>query len=134
MREKARCYRKLWKKPITIHKLGKGDMALTFSKGIQVRQILVALLILSVIAFFHKSINSIIPFQFQLVVYGLVPWMLAGWICKQNVNGKRLDRFFLGYFKFLYYRRYSYSSNKAVYQPQMKKKQSYGQYEVKIDD
>lgn len=109
-------------------------MALTFSKGIEVRQILVALLILSVIAIFHKSINSIIPFQFQVVVYGLVPWMLAGWICKQNVNGKRLDRFFLGYFKFLYNRRYSYSNNKAVYQPQMKKKQSYGQYEVKIND
>ncbi|WP_157831183.1 TcpE family conjugal transfer membrane protein [Bacillus sp. BA3] len=134
MREKARCYRKLWKKPITIHKLGKGEMALTFSKGLEVRQIVVALLILSVIAIFHKSINSIIPFQFQLAVYGLVPWFLAGWICNLRLDGKRLDRAILGYLKFLHNRRYSYSSNKAVYQPQMKKKQSYGQYEVKTND
>lgn len=125
VRDKAYCYRKLWRKPITIHKLGKGDVSLTFSKGIEVRQIIVALLFFIILLQFRNVINGFLPSAFTASVYILIPSFLSIWICKQNVNGKRLDRFFLGYFRYLYNRRFSYSSGKAVYKRQMQEKQSY---------
>lgn len=132
--EKAYCYRKLWRKPITIHKLGKGDMALAFSKGLEVRQIIVALLIFAFFLLFRKQINLIVGGMWRTAFYALIPWLVAGWLVKKNVDGKRLDRYILGSLSFFYNRRFSYSSFKPVYDPQMERPQSYEKFEVIIDD
>jgi len=113
---------------LKIWKIGKGDKSLVFSKGIEIRQIIVAVLIFGFLFLFRGSINQILPTTLQLAFYAVLPWMIAGAICRSKLDGKRLDRFFIGYFRYLYNKRFSYSSHKPVYQPQMKKAQSYERF------
>lgn len=128
MREKAHCYRKFWRKPITIHKLGKGDVSLTFSKGVEIRQLFVGFLILLILLLFKDFINPYIPGMFKVGFYVAIPFLLSGWIFKSNKSGKRMDRYFFGLIRYSYNRKYSYSSGKAVYRKQLDFKQSYSQF------
>jgi hypothetical protein len=113
---------------LKIWKIGKGEKSLVFSKGIEIRQIIVALLIFGIFFLFRGSINQLLPTALQLAFYAVLPWLISGAICRSKLDGKRLDRFFIGYFRYLYNKRFSYSSHKPVYQPQMKKAQSYEQF------
>src|SRR4051794_13244874 len=112
--QKAYCYRRLWRKPITIHSLGGGSKSWTFPKGIEVRQVFVALLIFALLFMFRQQINSIIGGGWTLAFYLGIPWFLSGWLVKKNVQGKRFDRYLLGTMLFFYKRRFSYSSFKPV--------------------
>ncbi|HER2169557.1 TPA: hypothetical protein VJS58_001850, partial [Streptococcus pyogenes] len=103
--------------PLKIWKIGKNEKSLVFSKGIEIRQIMVALVLFSVFFLFRGSINRVLPTTLQLAFYAVLPWMIAGAICRSKLDGKRLDRFFIGYFRYLYTKRFSYSSHKPVYQP-----------------
>ena len=76
---------------------------------------------------FRGYINAFIPRMFQFVVYALIPWFIAGWIVKSNVEGKRLDRYIIGSLLFLQRRKMTYSSFKPIHKPQMKK-QSYQKF------
>jgi hypothetical protein len=114
---------------LKIWKIGKGEKSLVFSKGIEVRQILVAFLLFGLLFLFRGRINQILPTTLQLAFYVVLPWMIAGAICRSRLDGKRLDRFFIGYFRYLFNKRFSYSSHKPVYQPQMKKEQSYERFQ-----
>ncbi|KMY41487.1 TcpE family conjugal transfer membrane protein [Peribacillus loiseleuriae] len=125
MRAAAYSYRKFFKYPLKIWKIGKSEKSLVFSKGIEIRQIIVSLFLFGVFFLFRGSINQVLPTTLQLAFYAVLPWMIAGAICRSKLDGKRLDRFFIGYFRYMYNRRFSYSSHKPVYQPQMKKAQSY---------
>lgn len=129
MRSAAYSYRKFFKYPLKIWKLGKGETSLVFSKGIEIRQIIVAVLILGFLLLFRDSINQILPATLQLAFYAVLPWVVAGAICRCRLDGKRLDRFFIGYFRYLLTKGFSYSSHKPVYQPQMKKAQSYERFQ-----
>ncbi|PAL08018.1 MULTISPECIES: TcpE family conjugal transfer membrane protein [Peribacillus] len=129
MRSAAYSYRKFFKYPLKIWKIGKNEKSLVFSKGIEIRQIMVALVLFSVFFLFRGSINQVLPTTLQLAFYAVLPWMIAGAICRSKLDGKRLDRFFIGYFRYLYTKRFSYSSHKPVYQPQMKKAQSYERFQ-----
>ncbi|MGM0867584.1 MAG: TcpE family conjugal transfer membrane protein [Bacillota bacterium] len=128
MRSEAYSYRKFFKYPLKMWKVGKGEKSLVFSKGIEIRQILVAALIFGVLFLFRNSINQLLPTTLQLAFYAVLPWMMAGAICKSRLDGKRLDRFFMGYIRYVFTKRFSYSSQKCVYQPQMKKAQSYERF------
>jgi hypothetical protein len=128
LRSAAYSYRKFFKYPLKIWKIGKGEKSLVFSKGIEIRQIIVAILIFGIFFLFRGSINQLLPTALQLAFYAVLPWLIAGAICRSKLDGKRLDRFFIGYFRYLYNKRFSYSSHKPVYQPQMKKAQSYEQF------
>lgn len=128
MRSAAYSYRKFFKYPMKIWKIGKGEKSLVFSKGIEIRQIIVAVLIFGFFFLFRGSINQLLPTTLQLAFYAVLPWMIAGAICRSKLDGKRLDRFFIGYFRYLYNKRFSYSSHKPVYQLQMKKAQSYERF------
>jgi hypothetical protein len=128
LRPAAYSYRKFFKHPLKVYNLGKGSRAIVFSKGIEIRQIIVSILIFGVFFLFRESINGVLPTTLQLAFYAVLPWMIAGAICRCNLDGKRLDRFFSGYFRYLYNKRFSYSSHKPVYQPQMKKVQSYERF------
>jgi len=128
LRSGAYNYRKFFKYPLKIWKIGKGEKSLVFSKGIEIRQIIVAVLIFGLLFLFRGSINQLLPTTLQLAFFAVLPWMIAGMICRSKLDGKRLDRFFIGYFRYLYSKRNSYSSHKPVYQPQMKKAQSYEQF------
>jgi TcpE family len=108
--------------------VGKGEKSLVFSKGIEIRQIIVAVVIFGFFFLFKGSINEVLPTTLQLAFYAVLPWIIAGAICRSRLDGKRLDRFFIGYFRYLYHKRFSYSSDKPVYQPQMKKAQSYERF------
>jgi hypothetical protein len=114
---------------LKIWKIGKGEKSLVFSKGIEIRQILVAVLIFGCLFLFRGSINQFLPTALQLAFYAVLPWLIAGTICRSRLDGKRLDRFFIGYFRYLYNKRFSYSSDKPVYQPQMKTAQSYERFQ-----
>jgi TcpE family len=129
LRTDAYSYRKFFKYPLKIWKLGKGEKSLVFSKGIEIRQIIMTVLIFGFLFLFKDSINHILPTTLQLAFYAVLPWLIAGGICKSRLDGKRLDRFFIGYFRYLFTKRYSYSSQKSVYQPQMKKAQSYERFQ-----
>lgn len=128
MRSGAYNYRKFFKYPLKIWKIGKGEKSLVFSKGIEIRQIIVTVLIFGLLLLFRGSINQLLPTTLQLAFYAVLPWMIAGMICRSKLDGKRLDRFFIGYFRYLYSKRYSYSNHKPVYQRQMNKAQSYEQF------
>lgn len=128
MRGKAHCYRKFWRKPLTIHKLGKGDVSVTFSKGLEIRQIVVGFLFFLILICFRGFFNQYISGMFVLAFYTLIPFFLAKFICGMNIEGKRLDRFFLGLIRYMYNRKYSYSSGKAVYRKQLDKAQSYSEF------
>jgi hypothetical protein len=125
LRQGAYSYRKFFKYPLKIWKIGKGEKSIVFSKGIEIRQIIVALFLFGVLFLFRGSINQLLPSSLQLAFYLVLPWMVSGAICRSKLDGKRLDRFFAGYFRYLYNKRFTYSSQKYVYQPQMKKAQSY---------
>jgi hypothetical protein len=129
LRSGAYSYRKIFKYPLKIWKIGKSDKSLVISKGIEIRQIIVAVLIFGFFFLFRGSINQILPTTLQLAFYAVLPWMIAGAICRSRLDGKRLDRFFIGYFRYLYNKRFSYSSDKPIYQPQMKKAQSYERFQ-----
>lgn len=129
MRPAAYSFRKFFKYPLKLWKIGKGDFAFTFSKGVEIRQIIVTTIIFGVLFLFRERINQVLPTTLQLAFYVVLPWMIAGAICRLKKDGKRLDRFFIGYFRYLYNKRFSYSSHKPVYQPQMKKAQSYEKFE-----
>jgi hypothetical protein len=128
LRSAAYSYRKFFKYPLKIWKIGKGEKSLVFSKGIEIRQIIVAVLIFGIFFLFRGSINQLLPTTLQLAFYAVLPWLIAGAICRSKLDGKRLDRFFIGYFRYLYNKRFSYSNHKPVYQQQMKKAQSYEQF------
>ncbi|WP_445491560.1 TcpE family conjugal transfer membrane protein [Niallia sp. 03133] len=128
MRPASYSYRKFFHYPLKIWKIGRGDKSLVFSKGIEIRQILLAALLLGVLLLFRASINAVLPKTLQLAFYLILPWMIAGGITRSKLDGKRLDRFFLGLFRYLYNKRYSYSSDKPLYQPQMKQVQSYEKF------
>jgi TcpE family len=128
LRSEAYSYRKFFKYPLKIWKIGKGEKSLVFSKGIEIRQIIVAVLIFGFLFLFRGEINQVLPTTLQLAFYAVLPWLMAGAICKSRLDGKRLDRFFIGYFRYLFTKRFSYSSHKPVYQPQMKKAQSYERF------
>jgi TcpE family len=128
LRSAAYSYRKFFKFPLKIWKIGKGEKSLVFSKGIEIRQILVSVLIFGFFFLFRGSINKVLPTTLQLAFYAVLPWMIAGAICRSQLDGKRLDRFFMGYFRYLLTKRYSYSSHKPVYKPQMKKAQRYERF------
>ncbi|WP_408008243.1 TcpE family conjugal transfer membrane protein [Pseudalkalibacillus sp. A8] len=129
LRSGAYNYRKFFKYPLKIWKFGKGDKSLVFSKGIEIRQIIVAVFLFGLLFLFRGTINEVLPTTLQVAFYAVLPWIIAGAICRSRLDGKRLDRFFIGYFRYLYNRRFSYSSHKPVYQPQMKKAQSYDRFE-----
>ena len=129
MRSRAYSYRRFFKYPLKIWKIGKGEKSLVFSKGIEIRQIIVAVLLFGVLFLFRGAINQVLPTTLQLAFYAVLPWLIAGAICRSKLDGKRLDRFFIGYFRYLYNKRFSYSSHKPVYQPQMKKAQSYERFQ-----
>ncbi|HEO2443891.1 TPA: hypothetical protein VAP34_002099 [Streptococcus agalactiae] len=129
MRPAAYSFRKFFRYPLKLWKIGKGDFAFTFSKGVEIRQIIVTAIIFGVLFLFRERINQVLPTTLQLAFYVVLPWMIAGAICRLKLDGKRLDRFFIGYFRYLYNKRFSYSSHKPVYQPQMKKGQSYEKFE-----
>ncbi|WP_260412327.1 conjugal transfer protein [Alkalihalobacillus sp. TS-13] len=129
MRSGAYNYRKFFKYPLKIWKFGKGDKSLVFSKGIEIRQIILAVFLFGLLFPFRETINEVLPTTLQVAFYAVFPWIIAGAICRSRLDGKRLDRFFIGYFRYLYNRRFSYSSHKPVYQPQMKKTQSYERIE-----
>ncbi|KON83502.1 hypothetical protein AF332_27490 [Sporosarcina globispora] len=129
MRSEAYSYRKFFKYPLKIWKIGKGEKSLVFSKGIEIRQIVVSILIFGFFFLFRGSINQVLPTTFQLAFYAVLPWMIAGVICRSKLDGKRLDRFFIGYFRYLFTKRFCYSSHRPVYQPQMKKSQSYERFQ-----
>ncbi|MCT6515659.1 conjugal transfer protein [Bacillus subtilis] len=129
MRPAAYSFRKFFRYPLKLWKIGKGDFAFTFSKGVEIRQIIVTAIIFGVLFLFRERINQVLPTTLQLAFYVVLPWMIAGAICRLKLDGKRLDRFFIGYFRYLYNKRFSYSSHKPVYQPQMKKAQSYEKFE-----
>lgn len=129
MRSQAYSYRKFFKYPLKIWKIGKGEKSLVFSKGIEIRQMVVSVLIFGFFFLFRGSINQVLPTTLQLAFYAVLPWMIAGAICRSKLDGKRLDRFFIGYFRYLFTKRFSYSSHKCVYQPQMKKTQSYERFQ-----
>ncbi|MGO4974612.1 hypothetical protein SRCM101294_00766 [Bacillus amyloliquefaciens] len=129
MRPAAYSFRKFFRYPLKLWKIGKGDFAFTFSKGVEIRQIIVTTIIFGVLFLFRERINQVLPTTLQLAFYVVLPWMIAGAICRLKLDGKRLDRFFIGYFRYLYNKRFSYSSHKPVYQPQMKKAQSYEKFE-----
>ncbi|MGP4079169.1 TcpE family conjugal transfer membrane protein [Pseudalkalibacillus sp. R45] len=129
MRSGAYNYRKFFKYPLKIWKFGKGDKSLVFSKGIEIRQIIVAVFLFGLLCLFRGTLNEVLPTTLQVAFYAVLPWIIAGAICRSRLDGKRLDRFFIGYFRYLYNRRFSYSSHKPVYQPQMKKAQSYERFE-----
>ncbi|KKI92174.1 hypothetical protein WQ54_10800 [Bacillus sp. SA1-12] len=128
MRSAAYNYRKFFKYPLKIWKIGKGEKSLAFSKGIEIRQIIVSFLIFGLLFLFREGINQILPTTLQLAFFAVLPWMIAGAICRSKLDGKRLDRFFIGYFRFLYNKRFTYSNHKPVYQPQIKKAQSYERF------
>lgn len=128
MRSEAYSYRKFFKYPLKIWKIGKNDKSLVFSKGIEIRQIVVSVLIFGFLFLFRGGINQILPTTLQLAFYAVLPWMIAGAICRSKLDGKRLDRFFIGYFRYLFTKKFSYSSGKPVYQPQMKKAQTYERF------
>ncbi|MEW9673513.1 TcpE family conjugal transfer membrane protein [Ammoniphilus sp. 3BR4] len=128
MRSRAYTYRKFWKNPLKLYNLGKGEKGLIISKGVEIRQILVALLIFGILFLFRGTIGSFLPTTLEFAFYAVLPWMIAGALCKSKLDGKRLDRFFLGYLRYLFHRRFQYSSHKPVYQPQMKKGQSYERF------
>ncbi|PEC50963.1 hypothetical protein COJ46_01620 [Bacillus sp. AFS077874] len=129
MRSQAYSYRKFFKYPLKIWKIGKGEKSLVFSKGIEIRQIMVSGLIFGFFFLFRGGINQILPTTLQLAFYAVLPWMIAGAICRSKLDGKRLDRFFIGYFRYLFMKRFSYSNGKSVYQPQMKKAQVYERFQ-----
>ncbi|MEH6908407.1 TcpE family conjugal transfer membrane protein [Neobacillus drentensis] len=129
MRSEAYSYRKFFKYPLKIWKIGKGEKSIVFSKGIEIRQIVVAILIFGLLFLFRGSINQVLPTALQLAFYAVLPWMIAGTICRSRLDGKRLDRFFIGYFRYLFTKRFSYCSYKPIYQPQMKKAQSYERFQ-----
>jgi TcpE family len=128
LRSQAYSYRKFFKYPLKIWKIGKGEKSLVFSKGIEIRQIIVAVLIFGFLFLFRGEINQVLPTTLQLAFYAVLPWLMAGAICKSRLDGKRLDRFFIGYFRYLFTKRFSYSNHKPVYQPQMKKVQYYERF------
>jgi hypothetical protein len=127
VRQDAYSYRKFFKYPIKIYTLGNSqDKQLVFSKGIELRQIIVAALLFLVLFAFRNVVNSVIPSALQLATYVLLPWFVSGWLCKRKLNGKRIDHFFRDYlFYLLRYRHTRYADGKAVYDRQMKKKQQY---------
>ncbi|WP_347553002.1 TcpE family conjugal transfer membrane protein (plasmid) [Pseudalkalibacillus hwajinpoensis] len=129
MRAESYSYRKFFNYPLKIWKIGKGEKSLVFSKGVEIRQILLAFFLFGILFLFRGSINAILPTALQLAFYAMLPWMIAGAICRSRLDGKRLDRFFIGYFRYLHNKRFSYSSYKPVYQPQMKKVQSYERFQ-----
>ncbi|PEL13868.1 TcpE family conjugal transfer membrane protein [Bacillus sp. AFS017336] len=129
MRSQAYSYRKFFKYPLKIWKIGKGEKSLVFSKGIEIRQIIVSVLIFGFFFLFRGSINQVLPTPLQLAFYAVLPWMIAGAICRSKLDGKRLDRFFIGYFRYVFTKRFSYSNGKCVYQLQMKKAQSYDRFQ-----
>jgi hypothetical protein len=129
LRSEAYSYRKFFKYPLKIWKIGKGEKSLVFSKGIEIRQIVVSVLIFGFFFLFRGSINQVLPTTLQLAFYAVLPWIIAGAICRSKLDGKRLDRFFIGYFRYLFTKQFSYSSQKCVYQPQMKKAQSYERFQ-----
>jgi hypothetical protein len=114
---------------LKIWKIGKGEKSLVFSKGIEIRQMVVSVLIFGFFFLFRGSINQFLPTTLQLAFYAVLPWMIAGAICRSKLDGKRLDRFFIGYFRYLFTKQFSYSSHKPVYQSQMKKAQSYERFQ-----
>lgn len=134
MRERSFCYRKLWKKPITIHSFQFRGAVIPLPKAVEVRQIIVASLILAVMYMFRQPINNFLPMQLDILVYIFVPYFLAKWITGINIQGKRLDRYLIKRALFIFTSRYSYSRGKAVYRPQMKQKQTYSKFEVKSDE
>jgi TcpE family len=113
-RRSAYSYRKLWRYPIKVYSLGKGEKGLVFSKGIEIRQIIVALLILGSMLLFRDSIDTFLPGSIKLAFYLVTPWVLSGLICSARLDGKRLDRFFIGYFHYLSDRKNRYSSGRRV--------------------
>lgn len=128
MRSKAHCYRRFWRKPITIHKLGKGDVSLTFSKGIEIRQLLVGFLIFLILLLFSDIFNPYIPGMFKIAFYFLIPVFLSKWIFQANKTGKRLDKHLIGLIRYWYNGKCSYSSGKPVYRKQLDYKQSYSKF------
>ncbi|MEH7451191.1 TcpE family conjugal transfer membrane protein [Gottfriedia acidiceleris] len=128
MRSQAYSYRKFFKYPLKIWKIGKGEKSFVFSKGIEIRQIIVSVLIFGFFILFRGSINQVLPTTLQLAFYAILPWMIAGAICRSKLDGKRLDRFFIGYFRYLFSKRFIYGNDKCVYQPQMKKAQTYERF------
>jgi hypothetical protein len=120
MNEKAYSYRKLWKKPIMIHRIFKGEHALIFSRGLELRQIIVAILIFGILFLFH-NVLAFIPKAFMLALYVGIPWLLAGHIVKSNVDGKRIDRYLKGYIHSVRNRKIVYSSFEPVHKKELKK-------------
>ncbi|MGA9286794.1 MAG: TcpE family conjugal transfer membrane protein [Anaerobacillus sp.] len=129
MRGESYSYRKFFHYPLKIWKIGKGEKSIVFSKGIEIRQIILAFFLFGVLFLFRDQINAVLPTALQLAFYAILPWMVAGAVCRSRLDGKRLDRFFTGYLRYLYTKRYSYSNHKPVYQPQMKKVQSYERFQ-----
>ncbi|MMZ58518.1 TcpE family protein [compost metagenome] len=125
MRSGAFSYRKFWKYPIKIYQLGKGKVSITFSKGIELRQMAVSAIIILIFVMFRKVINAFLPGTLQLAFYAILPWVIAGALCRTKMDGKRLDRFLLQSILYLFSRRTCYSSYKPVYLKQMKKPQKY---------
>lgn len=125
MRDPAYNYRKFFRYPIKIYQLGKGEKALVFSKGVEIRQILISLLIVLIFYLFRNYINMVLPGQLQLAFYVVLPWIIAGQICRSKLDGKRLDRFFIQYFIYLFTGKHQYSSLKPVYVKQLKEPQQY---------
>lgn len=117
MSEKSYSYRKLWKRPIMIHKIFKGEWALVFSRGLELRQFIVAALISLPLLFFH----SFVPWPFWLVTYAGIPWLLAGRIVKSNVDGKRIDRYTWGYIHSIRTRKIIYNGDKPIHKSELKK-------------
>jgi TcpE family len=107
-------YRKMWRYPIKVYSLGKGDRGLVFSKGIEIRQILVALLLLSILLLFRNTLSSLLPSSLTLAFYTVVPWMTSGLLCRARLDGKRLDRFLTGLFRYTVHKKESYCSGRRV--------------------
>lgn len=120
MSEKSYSYRKLWRKPIMIHKIFKGEHALIFSKGLELRQIVVAILIFGFFLLFHK-IFFFVPRSCMLALYVGVPWLLAGKIVRSNVDGKRIDRYLLGYIHSKRTKKIVYSNFKPIDKSELEK-------------
>jgi TcpE family len=107
-------YRKMWRYPIKVYSLGKGDRGLVFSKGIEIRQIVVALLLLGILLLFRNTLSSLLPSSLTLAFYTVIPWMTSGLLCRARMDGKRLDRFLTGLLRYTFHKSESYCSGRRV--------------------
>ena len=125
MRREAYSFRKFFKYPIKIYSIGGNDSKITFSRGIELRQIIVATLLLGIFLLFRHVINTFLPVTLQFAFYLVLPWLLAGAIFKKPLDGKRIDQFFIQYFRYLFKKNTRYSNSKSVCYSQLKKIQKY---------